>query len=285
MAMGIRGYIDSREDFKEYVLRALGQPVVHIEMDDEQLEDAVDDTLQIYYDWGNEGMIQTFRKVVLTDELIAANLNVREMSLTAEDSETAFDDYGIPVSDDVYGVSSVFMLPNAGQNMGLFSSEYQYMMSQFDMLYGTGSGSGMGSAMGNGSLTSIVSTRQFISDINMVVGITPLSKFSYVRKRIYLETDWRRMSAGSWLLFEVYQLNDPNYHTAIWNLPTVKKLCTALAKKRWGQNLKKFSGVTMPGGVSINGDQLYQDGDKELQEAMNELKKEQCQMIHAFHVG
>ena len=39
---------------------------------------------------------------------------------------------------------------------------------------------------------------------------------------------------------------------------------TALIKRQWGANLSKFSGVTMLGGVTMNGAEIYTQAQEEI---------------------
>lgn len=52
----------------------------------------------------------------------------------------------------------------------------------------------------------------------------------------------------------------------VWNDRVLKDLATALIKKQWGSNLKKFGNIMMPGGVVLNGQTLYDEADADIKQ-------------------
>ena len=86
-----------------------------------------------------------------------------------------------------------------------------------------------------------------------------------------MDIDWDSVTADDWLVIDCYRLVDPSDYTRVWNDHFLKKYTTALLKKQWGQNLLKFQGVKLPGGIELNGRQIYDDGEKDLEKIMEKM--------------
>ena len=82
--------------------------------------------------------------------------------------------------------------------------------------------------------------------------------------RLYLDIDWGSVTVGDFLILDCFRLLNPNDYSRVWNDSFLKPYTTALLKRQWGQNLMKFTGVKLPGGVELNGRQIYEDGQREL---------------------
>jgi hypothetical protein len=88
---------------------------------------------------------------------------------------------------------------------------------------------------------------------------------------LYLDIDWSSVSVGEYLIIDCYRALDPSSYSQVWNDSFLKIYLTALIKKQWGQNLIKFQGVKLAGGVEFNGRQIYEDGQKELDDIMEKM--------------
>ena len=62
--------------------------------------------------------------------------------------------------------------------------------------------------------------------------------------------------------------------SVLFNDLFLKQYVTALIKKQWGQNLLKFRGTKLAGGVELNGREIYDDGVKEIEELRQRMKEE-----------
>jgi hypothetical protein len=91
---------------------------------------------------------------------------------------------------------------------------------------------------------------------------------------LYLDIDWGSQSAGDFMVIECYRALDPDSFVQIYNDSFVKKYLTALIKRQWGQNLIKFNGVKLPGGIELNGRQLYEDAERELDDIKQRMTME-----------
>ena len=80
-----------------------------------------------------------------------------------------------------------------------------------------------------------------------------------------MDIDWGSAVAGDYIVLDCYRIMDPNDFSNVYNDSFVKLYLTALLKKQWGQNLIKFKGAKLPGGIELNGREIYEDAEKELE--------------------
>ena len=108
-------------------------------------------------------------------------------------------------------------------------------------------------------------TRRYLEDIDFSLTTQKQIRFNQRQDRLYLDIDWASLSVGDYLVIDCYRLLDPNDFSRVWNDSFLKMYVTALIKRQWGQNLIKFQGVKLPGGIELNGRQLFDDAEKELE--------------------
>jgi hypothetical protein len=108
-------------------------------------------------------------------------------------------------------------------------------------------------------------TKTYLEDIEFALTTQKQIRFNQRQDRLYLDIDWASLDPGDWLVMDCYRLLNPNDFTRVWNDSFLKPYTTALIKRQWGQNLMKFQGVKLPGGVELNGRQIFDDGEKELE--------------------
>ena len=80
-----------------------------------------------------------------------------------------------------------------------------------------------------------------------------------------MDIDWDNVTVGDWLIVDCFSTLDPNDYSRVWNDSFLKPYLTALVKRQWGQNMMKFQGVKLPGGIELNGRQMYDDAERELE--------------------
>ena len=134
----------------------------------------------------------------------------------------------------------------------MFSVKYQLFLN--DVYY-----------WGSTEILSYAMTKTYLEDLDFALGTEKYIRFNQRQDRLYLDIDWGAASVDDYLIIDCYRLLDPNDHTKVWNDAFLKKYLTALIKKQWGQNLIKFQGVKLPGGIELNGRQIYDDAEKELE--------------------
>ncbi len=108
-------------------------------------------------------------------------------------------------------------------------------------------------------------TKTYLEDIEFALTTQKQIRFNQRQDRLYLDIDWSSLEPGDFLVMDCYRLLNPNDYTRVWNDSFLKQYVPALIKRQWGQNLMKYQGVKLPGGVELNGRQIYDDGEKELE--------------------
>jgi hypothetical protein len=97
---------------------------------------------------------------------------------------------------------------------------------------------------------------------DLLVGKQPI-RYNRHTNRLYVDMNWQKVEAGQYLVIEAYQIVDPVKFPDVWNDRWLQRYATALIKKQWGANLTKFNGVQLPGGVTFNGEKIYDDAHEE----------------------
>lgn len=182
---------------------------------------------------------------------------------------------GIPVPENIIGINKVFRIDNFS-GIGMWNYEYQYFLNNFDFFYGNSGSSTM-------PMTNYYITKSYIDMIDNLMNLQPAIRFSKHRNRLYIDTNWKRMESMAknndyYLMAECYEVNDPEVFGDVYKDKWLKRYATALAKMQWGSNLKKYSNTSMPGGLTLDGQALYDEGKEEAQALEDELKGSQLEM-------
>jgi len=252
----------SRQELKDYALRQLGAPVLEINVADEQLDDRLDDALQYFNERHFDGVEKMFLKYKLTEADIqrgrsrGGNYNVGIVTTTATSPAGSFNweensNY-IQVPDTVIGVERVYKLDNRTITSNLFNVNYQLFLNDIYWFSST-------------ELLNYYVTKRYLEDIDWIVNPQRQIRFNKRQNRLYLDMSWDAVTIGNYLVMECYRILDPNDYTKVYNDSFLKMYFTALVKKQWGQNLIKFQGVKLPGGIELNGRQIYDDAVRELE--------------------
>ena len=218
----------TRAELKEFCLRRLGKPVIEVNIDDDQMEDRIDEALAYYQDYHFDGSERTFLKHVVT----------------ADDKTNNY----ITISDsNIIGIVNIFDIGDATSTNNLFNVRYQialndlYDLSRYDLVP---------------FYMNFMNIR-FIEEI--LIGKQPLRYNRHVNK-LHIDMDWGKVEVGFYLIAEVYAKINPETYTDVYGDRWLMRYTTSLFKVQWGQNLSKFVGMQLPGGVQFNGDQIYQQG-------------------------
>jgi hypothetical protein len=107
--------------------------------------------------------------------------------------------------------------------------------------------------------------KTYLEDIDFLLSTDKQIRFNKRQNRLYLDIDWNSKAKDTFIIIDCYRILDPNDFTKVYNDSFLKKYLTALLKRQWGQNLIKFRGVKLPGGIELNGRELYEDAEKELE--------------------
>ena len=262
----------SKTGLIDYCYRQLGAPVLEINVDDDQADDLFDDAIQFFNERHYNGVEKMYLKNQLTQEDIdrgRAN-GTSGVGIVTTSSSSDVSGVGtitsnwyensnfIPVPDSVIGVEKVFKFDSSTISNGMFSIKYQlflndlYQFNSIDLLQ-----------------YSLVKT--YLEDIDFLLTTDKQIRFNQRQDRLYLDIDWNSQVVGEYIVLECWRLLDPNDFSKVWNDSFVKRYLTMLIKKQWGQNLIKFQGVKLPGGIELNGRQIYDDAVKEIDDLMEKM--------------
>ena len=254
----------SRSTFKEYCLRNLGKGVIDINVSDDQAEDRIDEALQYFAQYHYDGVEKMYLKYQITQEDVdrAASNDTTNATDVRDDSVTASFTEGrgfIPMPQAVVSVLSIFPFDDTSTN-NMFDIRYQLRLND---LY-------------DFSSTSIVHYQMTMQHLDfldhILVGEKPM-RFNQLSNRLYVDMDWGTdITAGEYLIFEVYRKVDPDTYTDLYDDLYLKRYTTALIKRQWGQNLSKFSGTAMLGGVTLNGPELFSAAIDDQQRLEEEIR-------------
>ena len=257
----------SRQELIDYCLRRLGAPVLEINVDDDQIDDLVDDALQYFQERHFDGVERMYLKYKITqadlDRGRGRNTNGVGVTTTTATSNGAgigtvsYNFYEtsnyIQVPDSVIGIEKIFKFDTSSISGGMFSIKYQLFLN--DLYY-----------FNSVELLQYAMVKSYLEDIDFLLTTDKQIRFNKRQNRLYLDLDWASQTAEQYIVIDCYRILDPNTFTNVYNDSFIKKYLTALIKKQWGQNLIKFRGVKLPGGVELNGRELYEDAEKELED-------------------
>jgi len=252
----------TRETLKQYALRALGKPVIDINVDDDQLEDRLDEAFQYYAQYHYDGVRRTYLKYQYTQaDKTRMTADGSDETATKNSVSSTFKEGQnfIVVPESVFSVINIFPFSNKG-NLNLFDVRYQLRLND---LY-------------DFSSTSIINYDVVLRHLDfldhILVGEKPM-RFNQHDNRLYIDMDWNNdLEVGEFLVIECYRKLDPTTFTDVNNDIFLKRYVTALFKKQWGANLSKFNGVAMLGGVTLNGQQIYSEALSDIEKLEQEIR-------------
>lgn len=264
----------SRQELINYCLRRLGAPVLEINVDNDQIDDLVDDALQYFQERHFDGVERMYLKYKITEEDIqrgrARNTSgpgiVTTTASSVIDGQTEnFNFYEtsnyIQVPDSVIGIEKIFRFDSSSISAGMFSIKYQLFLN--DLYY-----------FNSVDLLQYSMVKSYLEDIDFLLTTDKQIRFNKRQDRLYLDIDWGSQSKDTFLVIDCYRILDPNSFTQVYNDSFLKKYLTALIKKQWGQNLIKFRGVKLPGGIEMNGREIYDDAERELESLKQRMASE-----------
>ena len=265
----------SRQVLIDYCLRRLGATVLEINVDDDQIDDLVDDALQYFQERHFDGVERMYLKYKITQEDIdrgrGRNSNGVGVTTTTATSNVAgigtvsYNFYEtsnyIQVPDSVIGIEKIFKFDTSSISGGMFSIKYQLFLN--DLYY-----------FNSVELLQYAMVKTYLEDIDFLLTTDKQLRFNKRQNRLYLDIDWASQKADQYIVIDCYRILDPNTFTNVYNDSFLKKYLTALIKKQWGQNLIKFRGVKLPGGVELNGREIYEDAEKELEDIKQRMSME-----------
>ena len=270
----------SRQGLIEYGLRQLGAPVLEINIDDDQIDDLLDDAIQVFNERHFDGVEEMFLKHEFTqDELDRGKATSQTDSdntagiVTTTGTSTTISGYGtttssfvensnfIQIPDSVIGIEKIFKFDSSSISGGMFSIKYQLFLN--DLYY-----------FNSVELLQYSMTKQYLESIDFLLTPEKQIRFNKKQNRLYLDMDYNSINEGDFIVIDCQRILDPNDFTKVYNDPFLKMYFTALLKRQWGQNLIKFRGVKLPGGLELNGREIYDDGQRELDAVKQKMQLE-----------
>ena len=261
----------SRQQLIDYCLRRLGAPVLEINVDDDQIDDLVDDALQYFQERHFDGVERMYLKYKITQEDLnrgrGRNTDGVGIVTTTATSTTGnvFNFYEtsnyIQVPDSVIGIEKIFKFDTSSISGGMFSIKYQLFLN--DLYY-----------FNSVELLQYAMVKSYLEDIDFLLTTDKQLRFNKRQDRLYLDLDWASQKADQYIVIDCYRILDPNTFTNVYNDIFIKKYLTSLIKRQWGQNLIKFRGVKLPGGIELNGREIYEDAEKELEDIKQRMSLE-----------
>lgn len=234
----------SRANLIDYCLRSLGSPVIEINVDDDQIDDRIDEAIQFYQNFHSDAIVRNFFK----------------HKVTQQDVDREY----IDLPEELLYVLRVLPINQSGGTSGIFSVDYQMQMND---------------VMGLRNPSSLVNyemTRQYMSLIDMTLnGMDQGIIFSRHQNQLKIAVSWKdKIPVGTYVIIEGYHALDPEEYTDVYNDMLLKRYATALIKKQYGTNLNKFSGMQLPGGVTIDADKILTEANTEIEKLEDKMRSE-----------
>ena len=255
---------NSRGQLINFGLRKLGYPVLEINLDTDQIHDALDDTIQMYNERHYNGIERMYLKYKVTqDDIdrgkadgttgvgIVTTTGISTSNVTVQSNFYETSNF-ISVPDHVIGINKVFKFDTSSISGGMFSIKYQLFLN--DLYY-----------FNSVNLLQYAMTKSYLEDIDFLLTSDKQIRFNQRQDRLYLDFDWGAQQLDDFIVIDCFRARDPEEYNQVYNDPFVKKYFVALMKKQWGMNLIKFRGTKLPGGIELNGREIYDDGVRELE--------------------
>jgi hypothetical protein len=263
----------TRQELIDYCKRKLGAPVLEINVADEQIDDLVDDAIQLFQERHFDGVYPTFYKYKITQNdidrgrspgnnsvvgLVTTTVTTNIVGTATTFSYTENSNY-LQVPPNIIGVNKIFQFDgNNAITNNMFSIKYQLFLND---VY----------SFGALEILSYAMVKTYLEDLDFLLNTQKQIRFNKRQDRLYLDIDWGSISVGTYIIIDCYSTLNPNDYARIYNDSFLKPYLTSLIKRQWGQNLIKFQGVKLPGGIELNGRQIYDDGQKEIDTLMEKM--------------
>ena len=275
----------TRQQLIDYCFRKLGAPVLEINVDDDQVDDLVDDAIQLFNERHFDGVERMYLKYEITqgdiDRGIGADVAGESTPnsktgvgiVTTTTTSTSIPGYGtttttfyensnfLQIPESVVGVHKIFKFDTSSISGSMFSIKYQLFLN--DLYY-----------FNSVELLQYSMTKTRLEDIDFLLTPEAQVRFNQRQDRLYMDIDWGAQTAGNFLVIDCQRALDPETFNQVYNDYFVKLYLTALIKRQWGQNLIKFRGVKLPGGLELNGREIYDDAERDLERIKEKMMLE-----------
>lgn len=217
----------SREEFKDYILRKIGAPVIEINVADEQVEDRIDEAVSYWRDYHYNGSQLVYLKHLLTED----------------DKENGY----IPLPERLLGISKIFNISSSiASGSSIFNVQYQYVLNNLEDVVGY-------------DLQHYYQSMQYLEMLQEILVGQPLVRYNKHINRLYIDIDKELLVPGEYIVIEAYDIIDPDTYSDVWGDRWLQNYASALIREQWGLNLTKFTNMQLVGGVSFNGEQILSE--------------------------
>ena len=252
----------TRQGLIDYALRQNGAPVLEINIDDDQIDDLVDDAIQFYNERNSDGYIRTHVKIKWSEAMRENMVTDTTTTIAAGTSNALAVDYSEQnnyVKMPEYVTSVIKVFPFVSKNVtNLFDVRYQWRLNDLWDLTNT-------------EILTYEMVNRRLEDIYYLLEGQKQTRFQMRGDRLYLDLDFKTdVRENDFLILEVYRAINPSTTSDVYNDLWLKRYVTALIKRQWGANLIKFQGAQLPGGITMNGEFIYNEG----KDAVNKLEEE-----------
>lgn len=211
----------SRTEFKEWVLRKIGAPVIQINVSDEQVEDRIDEAIDFWRDYHYNG----------------SQLIYLKHQVTQDDVDNGY----IALPERLLGISGIFNLESSiSTGGGIFNVQYQFVLNNLEDITG----------YNVSNYYMAMSHLEFLQE--MLVG-KPMVRYNKHVNRLYIDADKSALTVGNYVIVEAYDIIDDASYNDVWTDRWLQNYASALIREQWGLNLTKFEGMQLVGGVTFNG--------------------------------
>lgn len=240
----------SRTEFKDFVLRKIGAPVIQINVADEQIEDRIDEALSFWNDYHYNGSEHVYLKHQLTDTDVANGY--------------------IELPDEIIGAPRIFDVSSSiSMGSGMFNVTYQFVLNNIHDMVGFG-------------LQNYYMSMQHLQFMQEILAGKPLIRYNRHMNKVYIDKDLDMLGVGTWIIIEAYAIIDPDEYYRMWSDRWLQNYASALIREQWGRNLTKFVNMQLVGGVQFNGEQILQDALQERQRLEEEAISGLQPLVHNF---
>ena len=275
----------TKQQLIDYCFRKLGAPVLEINVDDDQVDDLVDDAIQLFNERHFDGVERMYLKYKITNGDIERGQGVEVAGsntvngttgvgiVTTTTTSTSIPGYGttttnfyensnfLQIPESIIGVNKIFKFDSSSISGSMFSIKYQLFLN--DLYY-----------FNSVELLQYSMTKTRLEDIDFMLTPEAQIRFNQRQDRLYMDIDWGSQTEGDFLVLDCFRALDPESFNQVYNDYFVKLYLTALIKRQWGQNLIKFRGVKLPGGLELNGREIYDDAERDLERIKEKMMLE-----------
>jgi hypothetical protein len=263
----------TRQGLIDYCKRKLGAPVLEINVADEQIDDLVDDAIQFFQERHFDGVYAAFYKYKITQNDIdrgrsrggVTNVGIEtttaQTTIAGTNTTFTFEENSnyLQMPPNIIGVNKIFRFDGTNTiTNNMFSVKYQLFLN--DVYY-----------WGSLEMLTYAMTKTYLEDLDFLLNTQKQIRFNKRQDRLYLDIDWSSINTDHYIIIDCYSTLDPGDYSRVWNDSFIKLYLTSLIKRQWGQNMMKFTGVKLPGGVELNGRQMYDDAQKEIDQIMERM--------------